>query len=104
MGLLPGRFPRPSNILFWDLCLESRQGVHSVEKLVQLLEALQTMVNNQQPVSQNRMKISISAPAPEVGESHSARKVRTLGCLSVFNLFTADLFTVLSIIITRLEE
>ena len=35
-----------------------------------------------------------------MGESHSARKVRTLGCLSVFNRFTADLSIVMGIITT----
>ena len=28
---------------------------------------------------------------PDVGESHSAMNVSTLGCLKVFNLLTADL-------------
>lgn len=46
----------------------------------------------------NKGTLLISVSLPEVGESHSARKVRTLGCLNVFNLFTADLTIVMGII------
>ena len=45
----------------------------------------------------NKGTLLISVSLPEVGESHSARKVRTLGCLNVFNLFTADLTIVMGI-------
>ena len=107
LTLSPGRFPRLSNILSSDLYLGSRPGVHSVGKLVQLLEALQANVNIQ-VLSRGSWggwrwiygKVNFCSQ-PEVGESHSARKVRTLGCLSVFNLFTADLFIGVNVIIIR---